>query len=648
MAWNHPLQRTKRLLRTGVFQAKVARKRYAGPMHQLIYWGFVVLFIGTVLVLIDYDITLPLFQYQFLKGNFYLLFEFTLDLFGILFLIGLGMALRRRLRPGSESFTRRPQDYWVVGSLFLLGVQGFFVEALRLAIRDPAWAPFSFGGYAMSFAFQPLGDATLLTTYRVMWWFHALTLFTWIAVLPFTKMRHILTAPASIFLSSQGTQLHKGELPTPFNLQRALETGDLDIKMGAQRLEDFTWRQLAMVDACTECGRCTDACPAYAAGRPLSPMQVVLDLQHEMNRQAMAPLRTVFVDPYAENGAPKAAPAGNQLVDGVVNHVTLWSCVTCRACMEACPVDIEHVPLIVEMRRGLVMESRLDAHQSKLLNNLANTGNPYGFPASDRDAWAKDLEVPRLASVDRPEELEVLWWVGCSGSYDPRNQKVTQALVRLYKAAGVRFAILGNEERCNGDPARRLGEESRFQELVIQNAETLKKYKARKVVTQCPHCFNTLRNEYRRFGVELDVEHHTQFLDRLVREGRLRLNPGATDAITFHDPCYLGRYNDEYEAPRRLLRLVRNQDAPEMDRHRNNSFCCGAGGSNMWYEVKQERERISRIRFREAQATGARRLGTACPFCMTMFDDASRVAGDESFRVQDVAEILVEHLDEGS
>jgi len=646
---NHLGARVSTFVRNAVFQAKTARKRYAGPMHLMIFWGFVVLFIGTVLVLVEYDFTLPVFDYQFLVGNTYLLYEFVLDAFGLLFLIGLVMAVSRRVRNRPEALYNKRQDVWILGGLLLLGVQGFLVESLRLAIRDPPWAVWSFAAYALSHLWQPLADATQLTLYRGVWWFHAVTFFVWYATIPFTKMQHIFTSPANIFVSSQRTTMHPGELSKPFDLQKALETGDLDIRMGAQKLEDFTWRHLLNLDACTECGRCQEVCPAYAAGRPLSPMKVVLDLRDEMHRQTNArwsgSLKAANQIPADKLGAPATeAPtaSGNQLVDSVIRSQTLWSCVTCRHCMEACPVMIEHVPIIVDMRRGLVAESRIDGNMTRLLNNLANTGNAYGFPASDRDAWAGE-DVPRIQDVD-PEALEVLYWVGCSGSYDARNQKVSRALVQVLRAANVSFAILGKEERCNGDPARRLGEESRYQELVIQNVETLRKYNVRKVVAQCPHCFNTLRNEYRRFGIELDVVHHTQFVRDLLDAGRLKVTKTIEGATTYHDPCYLGRYNGEYAAPRQVLIQLQKGPVTEMPRNHDHSFCCGAGGSNMWFEVKEERERMSHIRIKEARATGAKRMATACPFCMTMFDDARGATGDDGFEVKDFVELVAESL----
>jgi Fe-S oxidoreductase/nitrate reductase gamma subunit len=647
---NHLGTRLGSFLRNAVFQAKTARKRYAGPMHVLIFYGFVALFIGTVLVLVEYDFTLPVFDYQFLVGHTYLVYEFVLDLFGLLFLLGLAMAISRRVGRRPEALYNKTQDVWILGGLLLLGIQGFVVESLRLSIRDPPWGVWSFAAYALSFLWQPLSDGVQLSVYRLWWWFHAITFFAWYATIPFTKMQHLFTSPASIAVSSQHTTMHPGELSKPFDLQKALETGDLDIRMGAQKLEDFTWRHLLNLDACTECGRCQEVCPAYAAGRPLSPMKVVLDLRDEMHRQTsrrwggmMASANRIPRDQLEPDAAaPTPAPAGNQLVESVIRSQTLWSCVTCRACMEACPVMIEHVPIIVDLRRGLVAESRIDANMTRLLNNLANTGNAYGFPASDRDAWAGP-EVPRIQDVDA-SQIEVLYWVGCSGSYDARNQKVSRALVKVLQVANVSFAILGKEERCNGDPARRLGEESRYQELVLQNAETLRKHNVRKVIAQCPHCFNTLRNEYRRFGVELEVYHHTQFVQGLIDAGRLRVAKKIEGATTYHDPCYLGRYNGEFRAPRQVLIQLQKGPVTEMPRSHEHSFCCGAGGSNMWFEVKEERERMSHIRIKEARATGAKRLATACPFCMTMFDDARGATGDDGFEVKDFVELVAESL----
>ena len=637
---DRPRERLERLLRYALLQTRTAKKRYAGPMHLMIFWGFIFLFIGTVLVAIDYDFTQPLFRWQFLKGPFYLGFEIVLDAAGLAFLVGIGMAILRRLTFRPRSLGSTWQDIYVLGTFLFLGVSGFILEAVRLAIRDPEWEKWSFVAYLMKPAFDGLAEATQRTFYFGLWWSHALVTFLFIAMIPFTKLQHIFVSPANIFFGTPFTvdRQPKGELPTPFNLQDVLSgTASADsIRMGAKKLEDLSWKQLLSLDACTECGRCEDACPATAAGRPLSPMRLILDLRDNLHETSKGwdPLR-----------APKPVPEDVNLLAGpVIKEETLWSCVTCRACMEACPVVIEHVPIIVELRRGLVAESRIDKHKSNLLQNLANSGNAYGFPNSDRAKWAEGLDVPVVGENGQTaSDIEVLYWVGCSGSFDPRNQKVSQAFAKVMKAAGVRFAILGSQERCNGDPARRLGEEGRYQEMVLANIETFKQHNIRKVVAQCPHCFNTLKHEYKRFGWELDVVHHSQFIGDLIKNGRLKPTQHVRDAMTYHDSCYLGRYNDVYDAPREILQSV-GTDVREMPRNRSNSFCCGGGGSNMWFEVKEEKERISQIRLKEAVGTGAKVVATACPFCMTMLDDAAKLAGKDDTKVQDIVEILANGL----
>lgn len=630
-------ERVRNVYRHGLLQAKTVRKKVAGPMHAFIFWGFTFLFIGTVLVLIDYDLTQPLWDVQFLQGWFYLGFETVLDAAGLSLLLGLGMALWRRAVRHPESLKSSGQDFWMLGSLFFLTVTGFLLEGFRLAIRDPPWGTYSFVGISLRPLFDGWGLDSQLVAYRSVWWMHALVTFAWVASIPYTKFQHILVSPANIYTSTQyGVERPKGQLPTPFNLQQILASGNTEeIRQGAKRLEDFTWRELLSLDACTECGRCQDVCPAYAAGRPLSPMKVILDLRDEMHRQ--------WDSTWQHVDAPLPEDT-NLLVDKVIQAETLWSCVTCRACMEACPVMIEHVPIIVDMRRALVAESRIDRHKSQLLQNLTTSGNAYGFPNSDRAAWAKDLAVPILGeNGHRAEQFDVVYWVGCSGSFDPRNQQVTRSIARILRAANVKFAILGQNERCTGDPARRLGEEGRYQELVLANIEAMKAHGVKRVLTQCPHCFNTLRHEYREFGLELEVEHHSQFIGRLLAEGRIKPTQSIREAMTYHDSCYLGRYNDVYDAPRALVAAA-GSDVREMPRNRSNSFCCGGGGSNMWFEVKQEKERISGLRMREALGTGAKRIATACPFCMTMLDDAAKLSGSDDAKVQDIAEILAESL----
>jgi Fe-S oxidoreductase/nitrate reductase gamma subunit len=637
-AFDHVGERLQRFIQNALLQMKVARKAYAGPMHVLLFYGFTFLFIGTVLVALDYDVTQPLWNYQFLKGWFYLGFETILDAAGLAFLVGVGMAIWRRARIRPPALVTRTQDVYILGALLFLGITGFMLEGLRLAIRDPSWGSYSFVGIVLRRVFDSWSPGAQFALYRTIWWSHSLVTFAFIAAIPYTKLQHMFTSPANIFLStpySDSGAHPKGELPTPFNLQQILASGNVDnIRQGAKKLEDFSWKQLVQLDACTECGRCEDACPATAAGRPLSPMKVILDLRDELRRTSVPLLDLQHLPqvPLPEDT--------NLLVDSVIQEETLWSCVTCRACMEACPVNIEHVPIIVDMRRGLVADSRVDKHKSQLLQNLANSGNAYGFPNDERANWAQGLDVPVLGENGHTAaDFDVLYWVGCAGSFDPRNQKVSQALTKVLKAANVKFAILGSQERCNGDPARRLGEDGRYQEMVMQNAETFKAHNVKKVVTQCPHCFNTLKNEYRRFGVELDVQHHSQYVGELLKAGRLKPTKQIAEAMTYHDSCYIGRYNGVFEEPRALVSAA-TSDLREMPRNKENGFCCGGGGSNVWYEVKEEKERISSIRMREAVATGAKTVAVACPFCMTMLTDASKLVGADDTKVQDVVEIL--------
>lgn len=635
---DRPRERLKRFLQNAVGLAKTAKKRYAGPMHLFLFWGFIFLLIGTILVMIDYDLTQPVFGYQFLQGWFYLGFETVLDAAGLSFLLGVSMAIYRRLVIKPEALRSTWQDAYILGSFLFLGITGYVIEALRLAINDPAWGTYSFVGILLKPLFEGWSTGSQSAFYVLLWWSHALVTFLFIAMIPFTKLQHIFVSSTNIYTSTPYTRdgaNPKGALPTPFNLQEVLSGAAAaeSIKQGAKRLEDLTWKQLLSLDACTECGRCQDVCPAYAAGRPLSPMKLVLDLRNELHRMEDAGWD------YAKY--PGQLPEDtNLLVDRVIRDETLWSCVTCRHCMEACPVMIEHVPVIVELRRGLVADMKVDKHKSQLLQNLANSGNAYGFPNDERAKWADGLDVPIVGSDGHAGgDLEVVYWVGCSGSFDPRNQQVSQALAKVLKAANVRFGILGSQERCTGDPARRLGEEGRYQELVLANLEAFKAHNVKKVVTQCPHCFNTLKHEYKKFGMELDVVHHSQFVGELLATGRLKANPSIREAMTYHDSCYLGRYNDEYDAPRALV-LAAGGELREMPRSRSQSFCCGGGGSNIWFEVKEEKERISQLRLKEATATGAKRIATACPFCMTMLEDANKLVGSEDTKVQDVVEIL--------
>jgi Fe-S oxidoreductase len=431
----------------------------------------------------------------------------------------------------------------------------------------------------------------------------------------------MFTAPLNVFTSSLRP---RGELATIEEIETA-ET------LGAGQLTDFSWPQLLDLDACTECGRCQVVCPAYLAGTPLNPKRLILDLRDHMTDQTGGLL--------ADGNGVQAGAL--QMVGDVITHNTLWSCTTCRACVHECPVLIEHVDTIVDMRRYLTLTTGdLPGTGALSLQNLNRAGNPWGQPPTARDEWARGLQVPLMADKG---EVDVLWWVGCAGSYDERSQKISKALVRIFKAAGVDYAILGQEETCNGDPARRLGDEYTFQVLAQQNVETLKQYRFRRIVTACPHCLNTLANEYPHFGGKWKVIHHSQFIDELVRTGKLTLRQPLDKRITFHDSCYLGRYHDIYQSPRDVITAIPGVSLVEMPRSRERGLCCGGGGGGMWLEVHGER-RIQEIRLEEAEATKPGIVASACPFCMLMFDLGSKTLNfdQKNIELKDIAELAAQ------
>ena len=602
-------------------QRKVAKKRYPGLAHLLIYSGIIVLLIGTTLVMIDNDIWVPLFHEQILVGYFYLTFETFLDAFGIVAIVGLVLAIVRRAVARPPNLPTSRDDFFIFGILIVILLTGYLLEGIRLAVDKPSWAPWSFVGYRVAgllLAGGFIGPWTI-PFYNDLWWFHALLAFTAVATIPYTKLFHILTSPVNALLQHLRP---KGQLATPFDLRQLLASGSFDVKVGASQITDFTWQQRLSFDSCTQCGRCTNSCPATAAGTLLSPMHLILKLRDQMIAQAKL-------------------DGGTMLIGDVVNPEELWACTTCRACVNECPVLIDHVDSIVEMRRHLVGEGKLDRTKRDFLTNLNNVSNPYGLPQLERMKWAEGLN---LKTPKEQPDFDVLYWVGCSGSYDPRNQAVSRAMVKILQAAQVSFVVLGNEERCNCESARRLGEEGRFQQSAIELIELFQKYKVKTILTQCPHCFNTFKHEYPEFGANVNVIHHSQFIQQLIESGKLKLKPGAEKRVTFHDPCYLGRYNDVFDSPRKVISSLEGVRVTEMKRSRNGSFCCGAGGANFWYKVDQKKK-ISAIRFEEAQTSKVDVLATACPFCTSMLEDASVAAGaKETIAVLDIAQLVATQL----
>ncbi len=587
-------------------QKRVHKKSLGAALHLLIFSGFLVLTIGTTLLAIS-----DLGPVNFHKGWYYLFYELTMDVFGVALCLGCLMGIHRRAFRRPESLGHKASDWGILGILLALGVTGFLVEAFRMHYTQvpEAVARWSVIGH--------LVERTLLSRvsldaaqgiHLILWWVHAILVSALFLCLPVTRFLHVLTGPANIAARPSRPM---GAL-VPLSVEEVEKTG----RMGISTIPDFTQQQLMSLDACMECGRCQDACPAWATDKPLTPMGLVQDLRKAMD------------------GA-----AGGELHGGVVSAETLWSCTMCQACVQECPVLIGHVDLVSDMRRHLVAEGEITGPPAKAMGHVGRQGNPFGRPAADRMAWAAGLNVP---TVETHPDFDYLLWVGCAASYDPRAQKVARSTVELLRRAGVRFAVMGKSERCTGDPARRLGDEFLFQEQAKSNIESLQAAKVRKIVTPCPHCLNSLRNEYPAFGGTFEVQHHSQVLADLVAQGRLKPGShGADGGVTLHDPCYLARVNGEVAAPRALIQASSRGTIREMPRHGAKTFCCGAGGGRMWFDENPQ-QRVSRVRATEAIGTGAKTVATACPFCLNMMSDAvAGVDGGGGVEVLDVAELLL-------
>ena len=592
-------------------QVRVLSQAYPGVMHAIMFWGFLALLMGTVLATIDWDITLPLFGYKLLEGHFYLAYETVLDLFGLFFVIGLGMAVWRRfvLRPHRVDPTAR--FAWVLTLLFVINVSGFVMEAARLAVVEPDWAPWSPVGWLLARGMLGLGmgEGSLRATHFGVWLFHAVLSLGFVAVIPHSYFMHLITTPLNVFFAKLG----------PRGALRPIENIEEAESLGVSKLEEFSWKRRLDFDACVECGRCEAACPAYLAGTALSPKQVIVKLKRHMHGELPGPIHGELIKPEE-----------------------LWACTTCMACVQECPAFIDIVDTLVDLRRYLALSvGALPSTAPMSLQNIQRSGNPWGLPAADRLAWAEGLDVPVL---EPDKEVEYLYWVGCSASYDKRNQAIARAVVRLLKAAGVSFAVL-REERCHAEVARRLGEEYLYQTVAQENVEALKRYRFRKVVTHCPHCFNTIKNEFPQFGGAWEVLHHAQVIEELLAAGRLTPKKALPATLAFHDSCYLGRYNGITEAPRNVARAVPGLRLVELPRNRERGLCCGGGGGHMWMEVKSQKK-INIIRVEEALAAKVDMVATGCPFCLAMVDLGRKVKeAEETLQVRDVAELVADSLE---
>jgi Fe-S oxidoreductase/nitrate reductase gamma subunit len=606
-----------RLVRDVLFQHRIWGRGAASVAHVLLFSGFVVLTIGTILISIEHILADLLGREAgnpvFHKGVYFGVYELVMDTFGVALLAGCVMFLVRRWR-GEGSFAKSPADVATLVLLIVIGITGYLVEGLRI-IREQTPSPgLSPVGYLCAVLFGSVGvrNDSVSPIHFALWWGHAVCALGFIALMPFTRMLHSIAGTLNLAIRD-----HSLGAMEPVSIEMVETTGQI----GAAKLADFTYRQLIELDACVSCGRCEDSCPAFEAGKPLSPRNVVQDLVAVMNMGAMD--RNVHGDPIAAE--------------------TLWSCTTCTACADVCPLGISPMRMITDMRRYLIGEGALRGSPAQALQKTERTGNPWGMAPSDRLAWANGLNVP---FASQGTDFEVLYWVGCAAAYDLRIQKVARSVVRLLQAANVKFAVLGPEERCTGESARRMGDELLFQQLAGQNVETLGRRRVRRIVAHCPHCVNSLRNDYPQAGGNYEVVHHSVMLDELVKEGRLK--PRATSSenpkTTYHDPCYLARVGGVTEAPRRVLSAGVNgtidASVVELPRNRRATCCCGAGGGRMWFDDAVS-QRVGQGRVREIVGSGASNVAVSCPFCLIMLGDGL-AAQKPDVQVRDIAEVLVD------
>ncbi|WP_411281443.1 heterodisulfide reductase-related iron-sulfur binding cluster [Gemmatimonas sp.] len=635
---DHPDQRTKNFLLIGLGQSKILRDPVGGMMHALVFWGFCVLGLGTVEIMIQglytpftWDVILPRFLY--------LPYVVSQEIFAVFVLIPVAYLLYRRLviKPKRFAEVSGADAVFILSMIATLMITLLLLFVMELRTGAPS------DGRLISGLLLPLfsgvSPETAHVVARVSWWMHAVLILYFLNHLPSSKHLHVLTSLINVWFSNTSGPGRIGAM-RPMDLEA--ENAE---QFGASDVEHLSWKNLLDGYSCTECGRCTAVCPASSTGKLLSPRMIVVKTRARLTEKATA------LDAIAAGGGTateaQTAVLAKNLLDDWITEEELWACTSCRACVQECPVSIDQLDIINELRRDLVlMESRFPEELAPALTSLERNGSPWAFSASDRAQWAEGMDIPTMAElVAKGEKADILFWVGCMGSFDDRAKKITVAFARILQAANVRFAILGQEETCHGDPARRMGNEYLYQMLAKGVIETLDGYHVKTIVTFCPHCFHQMGNEFPDIGGNYEVIHHTDYIERLLEAGRVPLETehGQRLKVAYHDSCYLGRYNDIYDAPRNALkRALPIMELVEPPRTKSRGMCCGAGGGRMWME-ENVGKRVNVERSEELLATGADQIAVACPFCMTMITDGVTGAGS-TVPVLDISEVVASRL----
>jgi|YelNatPaOPRAMG01_1025707.scaffolds.fasta_scaffold16649_1 Fe-S oxidoreductase len=637
-------RRVMLMLRDAIGQGYVIRETW-GWMHYAFYVSFIGLTIGTTIVMFNSDLREAskfLFGYDlyFYYGDFYLFFKAAMDTFFLLLVTGVLFEFFRRIVRRPTVLNRPPEEkvvdnwenrlgYWFPMTLMLLVVvTGLMLEGARINALHPSFTEWAYLGRQVGALEGALGAGR--TFHRWLWLVHVLLVYSLLFCFPFTKLRHFIFGPLNLLFRNLGP---RGRLAPIKDFENA-ET------FGVSQVEQYTWKQLLDMASCLECGRCTINCPTVNTGKTLNPKYLVIEQREHLLQKAPTLLAAKAT---AKDGGEAPAWEGPDMITEVATEAAVWGCTTCGWCEEGCPIGIEHIQRIVDMRRNLVlMEAKFPQQATNAFKGIEVQGNPWGLAQEKRAEWAQGLDIPEMAAVEDPSSIEILYWVGCAGSYDERNQRVSRAFSSLMKQAGVKFAILGREEMCTGDPARRLGNEYLYATVAQQNVETLNRYKPRRIVTQCPHCFHNLKNEYPDFGGSYEVVHEAEFIAELIKSGRLKPSQAINERITYHDPCYMARHNRKWDGAREALRAIPGTDVADVELSKNRTFCCGAGGGCFWKE-EHEGTRINQKRFDQISGAKPRTLAVGCPFCMTMMEDAVKSRSlEEEMRVRDLAELVAE------